>query len=180
MYVEHFQREKSLTGGGAVLVRMAVVVKRKLQLYYLKNNEFMQLGEDINLSEVPRSVIWSQESLCIGYKGEYALVELTENKHSELFPTSGSRSSEPCMVKVSEKAYALCRDSQTVFVNVKGETEITTALRWSDVPLALSWDEPYVLAALPDRVEVKTPDAAGLTQTLSELSKIFILNSLIE
>lgn len=173
----NIRREKSLTGGGAVLVRMAVVVKRKLQLYYLKNNEFMQLGEDINLSEVPRSVIWSQESLCIGYKGEYALIELADNKHSELFPTSGSRSSDPCMGKVSERAYALCRDSQTVFVNVKGETEITTALRWSDVPLALTWDEPYLLAALPDKVEVKTPDAAGLTQNLSELTKVRFLVS---
>ncbi|KAL3283596.1 hypothetical protein HHI36_006734 [Cryptolaemus montrouzieri] len=155
---------------------MAVVVKRKLQLYYLKNNEFMQLGDDINLSEIPRCIIWSQESISIGYKGEYALVDLSDkNKQTELFPTSGSRSSEPCMVRVSERAYALCRDSQTVLVNVKGETEVTTALRWSDVPLALAWDEPYAIAALSDKVEIKTPDAPGITQTFDELAKVRFL-----
>ncbi|KAK9879568.1 hypothetical protein WA026_006636 [Henosepilachna vigintioctopunctata] len=175
----NMRREKSLTGKGAVLVRMAVVVKRKLQLYYLKHNEFLPLGDDINLSEIPKCILWSQESICIGYKGEYALVDLSDkkNKQTELFPTSGSRSSEPCMVRVSDRAYALCRDSQTVLVNFKGETEVTTSLKWSDVPLALVWDEPYALAALADKVEIKTPYASEVTQSFEDLAKVRFLVS---
>lgn len=172
----NMKKETSLTGEGTLLVRMAVVVKRKLQLYFLKNRQFNQFGDDISLSEIPKSLIWSQETICVGYKGEYALIDLNDDrKQKELFPTSGSRSSEPCMAAANNKAFALCRDSQTVLVNNKGETEVTTALKWSDIPVALAWDEPYALAALPDKVEVKTPDASDVTQCFKDMGKIRFL-----
>lgn len=65
-----------MTGDLSILVRMAAIVKRKIQLYYLKNNEFLQLMDDINLTEIPRSMVWCQESICVGYRGEYALLEV--------------------------------------------------------------------------------------------------------
>lgn len=70
------QKQTSLTGDTSTLVRLAVAVKRKLQLYYLKNNEFFPLMEDINLAEVPKSMVWCEETICVGYKGEYALIEV--------------------------------------------------------------------------------------------------------
>jgi hypothetical protein len=75
-------------------------------------------------------------------------------------------------VKASDKTFALCRESQTVLVNVKGETEKTKALRWSDVPLTLAWDEPYALGVLPECIEVQTLEPSGLVQTLPDLSKV--------
>lgn len=81
------------------------------------------------------------------------LLQLT-GEQIELFPTSSSRSSEPCIVKVSDTIFALGREAQTILVNVKGDAEKTKALRWSEVPCALVWDEPYVLGLIPDSVEV--------------------------
>lgn len=56
---------------------MCVAVKRKLQLYYWKNNEFNSFDEDINLTDIPKALSWCQETICVGYKGEYSLYEVS-------------------------------------------------------------------------------------------------------
>ena len=61
-------RQTSLTGETAVMVRLCVVVKRKLQLYYWKNREFREFGPDLSLPDVPRSVSWCRETLCLAFK----------------------------------------------------------------------------------------------------------------
>lgn len=70
------QEETSLTGETTKLVYLAVAVKRKLQLYYLKNQAFFQLMDDINLTDIPKSMVWCEKSICVGYRGEYALIEV--------------------------------------------------------------------------------------------------------
>ncbi|KAF2900283.1 hypothetical protein ILUMI_05905 [Ignelater luminosus] len=160
----------SLTGEKSVVVRICVAVKRKLQLYYWKNNEFMKLVEDISLTDVPRALTWCQETLCVGFRGEYSLFELN-GQQQDLFPTSSSRSSDPCIMKVSDTTFALGREMQTVLVNVKGDAEKAKALRWSDIPIAMAWDEPYTLGVLPESVEVQTLDPGGSVQTLENLPK---------
>ena len=56
----------SLTGETAVAVRMAVVMRRKLQFYYWKNRKFHKLQEDLTVPDVPRSLAWAGEALCLG------------------------------------------------------------------------------------------------------------------
>lgn len=73
-----------MTGDISVLVRIAVAVKRKIQLYYWKNNEFLPLMDDINLNDIPRSMVWCQEAICVGYRGEYALIEVSLFKRYSL------------------------------------------------------------------------------------------------
>ena len=71
-----FQKQNSLTGEIAVAVRLCVVVKRKVHLFYWKNQEFRKFGPDIKVSDVPRSVAWCRETLCLGFKGEYCLLKV--------------------------------------------------------------------------------------------------------
>ncbi|CAH0560450.1 unnamed protein product [Brassicogethes aeneus] len=171
------EKQKSLTGVPTVLVRIAVIVKRKIQLYYLKNNELFELQDDINLPDVPRSMVWCQQSICVGFRGEYALIEFKDSKieYTDLFPTSSTRSNDPCIVKVSENTFALCRESQTVLVNVNGQTDRNKALRWSDVPLTMAWDEPYALGVFSDSLEVQTLEPNGLIQSFPDLQKVRFL-----
>ena len=56
----------SLTGETAVAVRMAVVMRRKLQFYYWKNRKFHKLQDDLTVPDVPRSLAWAGEALCLG------------------------------------------------------------------------------------------------------------------
>ncbi|GLV35804.1 Vacuolar protein sorting 39 [Carabus blaptoides fortunei] len=164
------KKEISLTEKLTVVIRMCVAVKRKLQIYYWKNNDFHQLVDDIIINDVPRTLTWCQETIFVGFRGEYTLFELS-GKSKELFPTSGNKSSEPCITKLSANIMALGRENQSVLVNTDGNAEKTKALRWSDVPTALAWDEPYLLGLLTDVVEIQTIEPSGLIQTLVDLPK---------
>jgi hypothetical protein len=55
---------------------MCVVVKRKLQLYYLKNRDFLELSKDISLPDVPRAISWYDQMICIGFKSTYSLFKV--------------------------------------------------------------------------------------------------------
>lgn len=165
---------ESLTGEKAILVRMAVAVKRKLQVYYWKKNEFHQLVNDINLTEIPKALSWCQDTICVGYRGEYTLYPLN-GEPQELFPTSSSKSSDPCIVKVSDNTFGLGRETQTILVNVEGRAEKTKASKWSDVPVAIEWDEPYALGILNNLIEVQTLEPGGLVQTLGDLQKVRLI-----
>lgn len=57
---------------------------------------------------------------------------------------------------MSDNTFALCREAQTVLVNVSGTTERNKALKWSDVPITVAFDEPYFLGVLNDSIEVCT------------------------
>lgn len=65
-----------MTGDVSVILRMAVAVKRKIQLYYWKNNEFLSFSEEINVNDIPRSMVWCQEAICVGFRNEYALLDV--------------------------------------------------------------------------------------------------------
>lgn len=71
-----FQNQKSLTGEVSVFVRLCVAVKRKLQFYYWKNDSFLELQPEIIVNDVPRCISWCQETLCIGFKGDYSLLNV--------------------------------------------------------------------------------------------------------
>lgn len=55
---------------------MCVAVKRKLQLYYWKNNEFLSYADDISISDFPKSIVWCKQSICVGLRNEYILVKV--------------------------------------------------------------------------------------------------------
>lgn len=63
-----------MTGETVVTVRMCVAVKRKLQFFYWKNGDFLELREDVTVKDFPRALAWCEEALCVGFKGEYCLV----------------------------------------------------------------------------------------------------------
>lgn len=138
-----FQKIVSQTDKIAVFVRMCVVVKRKLQLYYWKNNEFLQLlNDDISLKDIPKALSWCEETICVGFRGEYTLFKLKpDEKPNELFPTL----SEPCIAKISNNIFVLGREQQSAFVNTQGIAEKTKALQWSDIPMALGTNQKVYL-----------------------------------
>jgi hypothetical protein len=69
------KKHTSLTGETSVLVRMCVAVKRKLQLFYWKNNGFLDLDEDLSVADIPRALAWCQETICVGVRGAYFLMQ---------------------------------------------------------------------------------------------------------
>ena len=51
-----------------------------LQLFSWRNGEFQEL-EDLLLPDVARAVVWSKDSLCVGFKREYSLIKVCAIYH---------------------------------------------------------------------------------------------------
>ena len=75
-----FSRPVSLTGETTLFVRLCVAVKRKLQFWYWKHDKLLELGNDIELTDVPKTIVWANNTICVGFKTEYILynVNLSE------------------------------------------------------------------------------------------------------
>lgn len=70
------QRSKSLTGEMALVVRVCVAIKRRLLFWYWKHDKLIEFGEPIDLAEVPKALVWLNNTICIGYKTEYVLYDV--------------------------------------------------------------------------------------------------------
>lgn len=72
------KRSKSLTGETALVVRMCVAIKRKLQFWYWKHDELLELRKDLDLNDVPRALLWAENMICVGYKTEYVMYDVCD------------------------------------------------------------------------------------------------------
>jgi len=158
-------RTPSLTGETAVAVRMAVVMRRKLQFYYWKNRKFHKLQEDLTVPDVPKSLAWAGEALCLGTRGEYSLVNMAGEPQRvvELFPTG--KSQEPRVTLLQDARFGLDKDEQTTFIDSQGKLN-PKAVKWSEVPQITVHDQPYLISVLSKSIEIRTDEPSVLIQTV--------------
>lgn len=71
------QPTTSMTGESSSVLRLCVAVRRKLQLFYGKNGEFKQHLFDFTIPDVPKVMAWGQQFLCVGFKAEYVLYDVS-------------------------------------------------------------------------------------------------------
>jgi len=160
-------RTKTLTGETAVAVRMVAAVRRKLQFYYWKNRKFHELREDISVPDIPKSIAWCKESVCVGFRGEYSLLKLGGQEMCELFPTG--KNQEARVTLLQDDRFALGKDEQTTFISTDGNMNLQ-AVQWSEVPLDMIHDQPYLISVLSKNIEVRTDEPRILIQSI-ELPK---------
>ncbi|XP_054708106.1 vam6/Vps39-like protein [Uloborus diversus] len=154
-FTVNVQKHKTLTDDVIMSFRLCVAVKKKLQLYYWKAKElkFLELSQDLSLRDIPRTIVWCNESLCIGYKSEYSLMKIT-GEPKDLFPTGGKQL-EPLVTLLPDDQLAVGSDEQTILIDSEGNPTMKYSIKWSEVPIALAHDWPYLIAILPSSVEVR-------------------------
>lgn len=183
-------RVKSQTGETALVVRICVAVKRKLQFYFWKNATLETLARDIDLTDVPRTLAWINDTICVGFKTEYVLYNIS-GKKTELFPTSSSRNVDPCITIISNELFSVAKDEFLISVDpkkseakAKGTEDFLTSkdvsskkfksLQLSQPPQVVIYDEPYMVALLNDELEIRVLEGSGsetLIQTIPNLPK---------
>ncbi|GCC35802.1 hypothetical protein chiPu_0014290 [Chiloscyllium punctatum] len=57
-----------------LILNMCVAVKKKLQLYYWRDREFHETQADFSVPDVPKSMAWCENSICVGFKRDYYLI----------------------------------------------------------------------------------------------------------
>ncbi|XP_070501582.1 vam6/Vps39-like protein [Chironomus tepperi] len=202
------QKTQTLTDQVSLVVRVCVAVKRKLQFYYWKRNELLEFAPDIELSDIPKVVSWSGNYICIGYKTEYILFDISDEKRrkQDLFPTtSSSRSIDPCVSLIdNEKFFAVVKDEHLITIPTSDDAKNNASaldskasildpksgkslptITWSEPPTIVVWDQPYLIGLVTDSVEIRVLDKSGLEknnliQTIPELQKArFLINGRI-
>lgn len=114
-----------------------------------------------------------------------------------MFPTSSSRTIDPCLTLIdNEKYFGVVKDDYLITIPSSDEVKNKTGtsildpktnknfptIQWSEPPQMLVWDEPYLLGLVTDAVEVRVLDTSGLEkdnliQVIPELQKARFLIS---
>ncbi|KAM4664640.1 vam6/Vps39-like protein isoform 2-T2 [Discoglossus pictus] len=150
---------------GEEKLKMCVAVRRKLQLYFWKDRAFHELQGDFSVPDVPKSMAWCQNSICVGFKRDYYLIRVDgKGSIKELFPTG--KQLEPLAVPLEDGKVAVGQDDLTVVLNEEGTCTPKCALNWTDIPVAMEHHPPYIIAVLPRYVEVRTFEPRLLVQSI--------------
>ncbi|XP_063296277.1 vam6/Vps39-like protein [Pelobates fuscus] len=165
--------KRSETGEGNL--RMCVAVKKKLQLYFWQDRTFHELQGDFSVPDIPKTMAWCNNAICVGFKRDYYLIRVDgRGSIKELFPTG--KQLEPLAVPLSDGKLAVGQDDMTVVVNEEGIFTAQGSLNWTDIPLDMNYQPPYVIGVLPRYVEIRTIDPRLLVQSI-ELQRPRIITS---
>lgn len=155
---------------------MCVAVKKKLQLYYWKDREFHELQGDFAAPDVPKSMAWCRSSICVGFKRDYYLIRMDgRGSIKELFPTG--KQLEPLVAPLADGKVAVGQDDLTVVLNEDGVCTQKCALNWTDIPVAMEHQPPYIIAVLPRYVEIRTFEPRLLVQSVELQRPRFITSA---
>ncbi|KAF7704430.1 vam6/Vps39-like protein isoform X2 [Silurus meridionalis] len=161
---------------GEEKLRMCVAVKKKLQLYYWKDREFHELQGDFAVPDIPKSMAWCENSLCVGFKRDYYLIRMDgRGSIKELFPTG--KQLEPLVAPLADGKVAVGQDDLTVVLNEEGICTQKCALNWTDIPVAMEHQPPYIIAVLPRYVEIRTFEPRLLVQSVELQRPRFITSA---
>uniref|UniRef100_A0A8C1H2J6 VPS39 subunit of HOPS complex n=1 Tax=Cyprinus carpio carpio TaxID=630221 RepID=A0A8C1H2J6_CYPCA len=164
------------SSSGEAKLRMCVAVKRKIQLYYWKDRDFHELQGDFTAPDIPKSMAWCENSICVGFKRDYYLIRMDgRGSVKELFPTG--KQLEPLVAPLADGKVAVGQDDLTVVLNEEGVCTQKCALNWTDIPVAMEHQPPYIIAVLPRYVEIRTLEPRLLVQSIELQRPRFITSA---
>uniref|UniRef100_A0A673FKH1 Vam6/Vps39-like protein n=1 Tax=Sinocyclocheilus rhinocerous TaxID=307959 RepID=A0A673FKH1_9TELE len=164
------------SSSGEAKLRMCVAVKRKIQLYYWKDRDFHELQGDVTAPDIPKSMAWCENSICVGFKRDYYLIRMDgRGTVKELFPTG--KQLEPLVAPLADGKVAVGQDDLTVVLNEEGVCTQKCALNWTDIPVAMEHQPPYIIAVLPRYVEIRTLEPRLLVQSVELQRPRFITSA---
>ncbi|KAI9247454.1 vacuolar sorting protein 39 domain 2-domain-containing protein [Phascolomyces articulosus] len=176
--------------------RLAVAVRKKLLVFVWKDTEFHETKE-LNIPDRIKAMSWvGNTKICLGFSTEYALMDVDQDKITELFAPSGpaeqqqgpmstlnslynmsigSRGGKPMVTKIPNNEMLLARDHVSIFLGLDGTPTRKVGIEWSGAPEQMGYSYPYVIAILPKHVEVRNIQSLALVQQI-ELSSARFLN----
>eukprot|EP00029_Vermamoeba_vermiformis_P006348 TRINITY_DN2461_c0_g1_i1.p1 TRINITY_DN2461_c0_g1~~TRINITY_DN2461_c0_g1_i1.p1 ORF type:complete len:890 (+),score=177.72 TRINITY_DN2461_c0_g1_i1:46-2715(+) len=152
-------------------LRLCVAMSRKLIVYQWAGNEFREIKE-FSVPDSVKSIVWCDQALCVGFKKEYNMINLSTGAMSELFSVGKGT---PMAVPLGDQQILLNRDQISVFVGYDGKITKKYGLTWSEVPLSIAYAFPYVVAVLSKGVEVRLSfKTQSLVQSIPVLGATYI------
>lgn len=142
---------------------LAVALKKKTIAVFQwdETNKFVHFT-DLQVPDLPRNMDWAGASLCVGLKKDYVLIKVLGGAQYEIFPV-GKKS---LTTLLPDKEMLLVNDSRGIGVDYEGKPTRKEPIVMSDVPQAICYQHPFVIAVLPNFIEVRNMFTRTLSQTL--------------
>lgn len=144
----------------------------------------MECNISIDLKDVPRALSWLDDSICVGYKDEYVLYDISTDKVTkhDLVVTSSSHNMDPCICLMKNEIFGLTKDEHLISIDPKNYTQTKKdaqkdaqkdhqrpkapkPIAYSSAVLGLTWDEPYIFGRTANSVEVRSLCGSSATET---------------
>ncbi|KAH8419148.1 hypothetical protein KR222_006707 [Zaprionus bogoriensis] len=174
---------KSTTGELATFIRIACAIKRRMVFFFWKKNKLSSLELVIDLVDVPKAMCWINQTVCVGYKGEYVIYNIssTPPEMHKLIVTSSTVNLEPNICLMRNNLLGTSKDQFLILIDpseyISNESASNSGMKpqntmtWTSALLGLVWDEPYVFGRLSKTVEVRSlMDKDTLVQSLPQLT----------
>ncbi|KAI9289950.1 vacuolar sorting protein 39 domain 2-domain-containing protein [Umbelopsis sp. AD052] len=178
-----------------LMTRLAVAVRKKLFIFVWKDTEFLETKE-LNIPDRIKAMAWvGPTKICLGFSGEYVLMDVETKVLTELFAPSGppdgsgpmsalnnlynmsigSRGGKPLVTKIPNNEMLLAKDHISIFLGLDGTPTRKVGIEWTGIPEEMGYSYPYVVAILAKTVEVRNIQTQALVQQI-ELANAKILN----
>lgn len=134
----------------------------------------MEWNITIDLKDVPRALSWVDDSICVGYKDEYVLYDISTGKpiKHDLVVTSSSHNMDPCICLIKNEIFGLTKDEHLISIDPKDyiqkdhqRPKAPKPIAWTNAVLGLVWDEPYIFGRTANSVEVRSLSGGSVNET---------------
>lgn len=117
------------------------------------------------MPDAPRILHFCGENILVGYKKEYIMVKIKSAAIIEV--CQAGKTAPPLATPLPEQQILLLRDNIGMFTYFDGRATGRAVVTFTEPPIAIAYNAPYVIAALPRGIEVRGIGAAnGLAQLL--------------
>eukprot|EP00002_Diphylleia_rotans_P040852 TRINITY_DN9805_c0_g1_i1.p1 TRINITY_DN9805_c0_g1~~TRINITY_DN9805_c0_g1_i1.p1 ORF type:complete len:839 (+),score=133.42 TRINITY_DN9805_c0_g1_i1:97-2613(+) len=146
-------------------ITLAAVVKKKISILILNSGDkdFNEIKE-YALPDTPRTIKWCGNSICLGFKREYSMLNTSSGFITELFPMG--KVGGPMITQLPTDEILLGKDNVSIFYGVDGKPTRKFGLSWGEIPQDIAYSYPYVLGALPKFLEVRRAEGPGMVQSV--------------
>ncbi|KAI1284920.1 Vam6/Vps39-like protein [Halotydeus destructor] len=162
------------TGNGNIL-KMCVVIRNRLVLFYWMDDNFYKLSNDLLLQDIPKAVAWFNDYICVCLNDEYTVIDYETGDKKELYKVSSGKPLIKPLEYRSELALGFGNETGLVRLreginvhDLNAESTISHPIIWANSPINILDDIPYLVALSPKSIiEVQTVEPRLVVQKFS-------------
>jgi hypothetical protein len=154
----------SSSGSAGLNLAVAVRGKKIIAMKWDSSRGDFALVTELMVPDTVRTIDWAGSSLCLGFKKEYNMIHVASGAMTDIFGVG--RRGQPVSTLLPDREIMLAQDNLGLAITHEGKRTRRVELNFADVPNALAYHHPYVLACLERGIEVRNVHTGTLVQSI--------------